>query len=195
VSDGMFGAPSVMGIDWKTLYGKLLAIFPYGREVTNTRFGESACVRADVYDLDAGLPVSMDALIFPKALVRQTGGVEPGKAVIGRLGQGEARGGQNAPWVLQDPTPEDFERARAYFAANPARAAIKYGGVSRTPVPQAQPYQPQPPQQPAAVPPPQPSAGPYATPGAPPVPPGGHPVPYNPSSYPTPPGPQGEPPY
>ena len=67
MTDGMFDGPAVMGVDWKTLYGKLLAIFPYGREIAVTRFGESACVRADIYDLAATEPVSLDALIFPKA--------------------------------------------------------------------------------------------------------------------------------
>lgn len=124
MTDDMLAGPSVMGVDWNTLRGRLLAVFPYGRETAMTRFGESACVRADIYDLDVGEPVSMDALIFPRALVRQSSGIEPGKAVIGRLGQGEARGGQNAPWILLDPAPEDFDRARAYFAQHKPRAVI-----------------------------------------------------------------------
>lgn len=153
------GPSSVDAIEWKSLYGKLLAIYPYGREVAATKFGEKACVRADVYDLDAGLPVSMDALIFPRALVMQCGGIPRGKAVVGRLGQGESRGGQQPPWKLSDPTPEDLARAQAYFAAHPARIHAMLGRTPPSPVPQqqqpvqqsAQPvygYQP-PPSQPA----------------------------------------------
>lgn len=168
-----FSGPSnVDAIEWKSLYGKLLAIWPYGREVTGTKFGEKACIRADVYDLDAGMPVSMDALIFPRALVMQCGGIPRGKAVIGRLGQGESRGGQTPPWKLSDPTPEDLARAQAYFAAKPPRIHSMLGR-SPSPTPSYQPtqqvqqppaqpayqyppQQPQPPQQPVYPPPQQP---------------------------------------
>ncbi len=124
MSDDLFSGPSAMGIDWKSLYGKLLAIFPYGKEFVNTRFGESDAVRADIYNVDEGVLVTPDALVFPRALVLQLAGVEMGRAVLGRLAQGEARGGQSAPWILQDPTPEDYARARALFEAKPARAMI-----------------------------------------------------------------------
>lgn len=117
-----FGGPSsVESIDWKTLFGKLLAIWPYGREMVVTRFGEKAAIRADVYDLDSGVPVSMDALIFPRALVMQLGSTVRGRAVVGRLAQGESRNAQTPPWKLMDPTPEDLARASAYFSANPPR--------------------------------------------------------------------------
>jgi hypothetical protein len=124
MSDDLFSGPSAMGIDWKSLYGKLLAIFPYGKEFVNTRFGESDAVRADIYNVDEGVLVTPDALVFPRALVLQLGGVDMGRAVLGRLGQGEARGGQSAPWILQDPSPEDYAKARALFEAKPARAMI-----------------------------------------------------------------------
>jgi hypothetical protein len=143
------GPSSVDAVDWKSLYGKLLAIWPYGREVVGTKFGEKAAIRADIYDLDAGMPVSMDALIFPRALVMQCGGIPRGKAVIGRLGQGESRGGQNPPWKITDPTPEDLARAQAYFAAKPARIHAMQGRTAppsptSQPVAQPQPAQPQP---------------------------------------------------
>lgn len=149
------GPSSVDAIEWKSLYGKLLAIYPYGREVTGTKFGEKACIRADVYDLDGGLPVSMDALIFPRALVMQCSGVPRGRAVVGRLGQGESRGGQQPPWKLADPTPEDLARAQAYFAAHPARIHSMLGRTPPSPGPQQQ----QPVQQPAPQQPAQPAYG------------------------------------
>lgn len=137
-----FGGPSAFeSIDWKGLYGRLLAIWPYGREVTATRFGEKPAIRADVYDLDARKPVSMDALIFPRALVMQLGATVQGKCVVGRLGQGEARGGQKPPWKLSDPTPEDVAAASSYFSANPPRIYTIIGRPSPQPV---QPPQPAP---------------------------------------------------
>jgi hypothetical protein len=138
------GPSSVDAIEWKSLYGKLLAIWPYGREMVGTKFGEKQAIRADVYDLDAGMPVSMDALIFPRALVMQCGGVPRGKAVIGRLGQGESRSGQNAPWKLADPTPEDLARAQAYFAAKPARIQSMQGRAQPPNPATQQPAQQQP---------------------------------------------------
>lgn len=137
-NDDIFSGPgSVSQIDWKGLYGKLLAIFPYSSETVATRFGERRAVRADVYDLDGGEPVSLDALVFGSAMVMQLASIAPGKCVVGRLGQGEARGGQNPPWKLSDPRPEDIEKARAYFAQYPPRAVP--GGVFT-----AQQRQPQP---------------------------------------------------
>jgi hypothetical protein len=140
-NDDIFSGPgSITQIDWKGLYGKLLAIFPYGTETVQTRFGEGRAVRADVYDLDGGEPVSLDALIFGKALVIQLSSIQPGKAVVGRLGQAEARGGNNPAWLLADPTPADIEKARAYFAQHPPRAVP--GGAFTAQQRPAQPQQP-----------------------------------------------------
>ncbi len=117
-----FGGPnSVEAVVWRDLFGRLLAIWPYGREMVETKYGEKAAVRADIYDLDAGAPVAMDALIFPRALVMQTSSTPHGKAVVGRLGQGEPRAGGVAPWKLADPTPGELQRAMSYFGANPSR--------------------------------------------------------------------------
>lgn len=136
MTDDIFNAPGGMGVDWKTLYGRLLAIFPTGeKEVINTRYGLADSVRGDLYDIDAGRVVTLDAPLFGRALVRQISGIERGKAVVGRLTQGQAQGGQNAPWLLSDPTPEDYAKVRAYFAAHPARSMKG----PQTPVQPAQP--------------------------------------------------------
>lgn len=117
-----FGGPAAFAAtDWKGYYGHLLVIWPYSREEVSTRFGEKPAIRADIYDLDADGDAAMDALVFPRALVMQLSGVTPGRAVVGRLGQGESRGGQAAPWKLANPTPDDLQRAAAHFANRPAR--------------------------------------------------------------------------
>ena len=50
-----------------------------------------------------------DQLVFGKALVPRLTGDTDTKA--GRLGQGLAKPGQSAPWVLDDPTDDDIARA------------------------------------------------------------------------------------
>lgn len=174
-----FTAPSTVDpIQWKDLYGRLLAIWPYGRETTDTKFGaDKACVRADIYDLDEGKPIGMDSLIFPRALVMQCSGTPRGKAVLGRLGQGESRNGQTPPWKLSDPTPEDIARASAYFSANPARIHAMSGRPA-TPAPQVS-YS-------APVTAPAPTQVTYAQPPAQPV----YVAPPPQQSYPVPPQPQ-----
>ncbi len=133
MTDDFTGPSSVEAIQWKDLFGRLLAIWPYGREMVMTKFGEKAAVRADVYDLDAGAPIAMDALIFPRALVMQVASIPHGKAVVGRLGQGESRSGQQPPWKLADPTPGELQRATSYFGANPSR--VQQLSSSAPPVP------------------------------------------------------------
>lgn len=153
MSDDFSGPGKIDTIEWKSVYGKLLAIWPYGREEVQTKFGLKPAIRADVYDLDANEAVSMDALIFPRALVMQLSSIVKGKAVVGRLGQGESRSGQAPPWKLMDPTPEDLARAASYFAVNKPRIHYMMAQTQQQPVPQ----QPQQQQQPSGYQPAQPS--------------------------------------
>jgi hypothetical protein len=164
--DILTGPGSASQVDWKALYLHLLVIFPYSVESVATQFGQKNAVRADIYDVDTGLPL-LDALIFPAKLAGQTQGCEPGKAVVGRLTLGEAKGGQNAPWMLEDPTEADFTRARAYLAARPPRPVP----TSTLRQPAATPaQQPTPPQQPQWTPQPQQPAAQQWQPQAPPQP-------------------------
>lgn len=100
-------------IDLNKLKGSLLYITVH--EVVKemmTKYGASDAVRADVAVLDGDEKgtVLHDALFFPKVLFRQlsgaAGSVDPN--IIGRLGQGEAKSGQDAPWVLSEPTEADL---------------------------------------------------------------------------------------
>ena len=84
-----------------------------------TALGEKDAIRADVAILDgnqAGEAID-DALVFPRVLIGQlrskTGGM-----VLGRLGQGTAKPGQNAPWKLDEPTEADRVLGRAHLAKN-----------------------------------------------------------------------------
>ena len=82
-----------------------------------TANGERDAIRATVHDIDAGETYE-DSLIFPTVLVgslRQ----RVGEKVLGRIGQGVAKPGQNAPWVLNDASGDQAAAtaASAYLAA------------------------------------------------------------------------------
>lgn len=110
-----YASPSAPGdsIDWKQINGSLLLIQPLAIE-TNipTVHGPATAVRASVTVVDgprAG-EVHEDALIFPRVLQGQVRS-KIGAKVLGRLGQGVAKPGQTAPWMLQEATPQDIETA------------------------------------------------------------------------------------
>lgn len=82
-----------------------------------TSLGEKDAVKATVHDVDAQTTTE-DALIFPKVLVGSLKG-RVGQKVLGTLGQGVAKPGQNAPWVINDASGDAAAAARAtaYLAA------------------------------------------------------------------------------
>ncbi|MDA3624286.1 hypothetical protein OU415_02490 [Saccharopolyspora sp. WRP15-2] len=121
MSDQFDGPGSASGITWADLNGRLLLITPHEKDVmVNTAFGENSAVRADVVVLDgpdAGEEYA-DTLIFPKVLQGQVkGNAGTGRMNLGRLGQGQKKPGQSAPWMLGDPTDADKEVARRYLAS------------------------------------------------------------------------------
>jgi hypothetical protein len=121
MTDPFDGPGSTSGIDWEDLKGRLLLITPH--EVIaefKTVHGTGPTVRADVVVLDGpDSPIDfVDTLIFPKVLqgqVRSNAGT--GRMNLGRLGQGEKKPGQSAPWMLGEPTDEDKAIARRHLNA------------------------------------------------------------------------------
>lgn len=118
-----FGAPSTAtGIKWADLKGSLLLFTVHGIENgIKTVHGDAQAARVDVVVLDgadSGTKYA-DTLVFPKVLISQ---VKPsvGGMVLGRLGQGTAKPGQSAPWLLAEATDSDKDVARAYLAKNAA---------------------------------------------------------------------------
>lgn len=113
----MFDKPaSAIGIQWADHKGRLMLIEPHAVETgVKTSLGEKDAVRADVtiIDADGGPQEFHDTLIFPRVLMSQTRSMI-GKKVLGRLGQGQAKPGQNAPWRLEDPTDADIAAGTAY---------------------------------------------------------------------------------
>lgn len=134
MSTDMFSSPaSTTGIDWKASLGHLLLVTPLSlEENVNTSLGAKDAVRADITDLDTG-DVYTDVLVFPRVLIGQLRSKIGGK-VLGRLGQGTAKPGQSAPWLLQDFTPDDAKKASDYIAkqAQPAFTAASSDAAPTT---------------------------------------------------------------
>jgi hypothetical protein len=111
--------------------GRLLLIERPGTiEEVNTVNGLAQAIRADITVIDApGGPLVMrGALIFGRALVGTISRTGPG-GLLGRLAQGQAKGNQNPPWILNEYSPADGELATRYVASR--------GGVG-TPAPAVQ---------------------------------------------------------
>ena len=114
-----FAAPaSATGIDWNELNGHLIVVDVEAHETgIVTANGERDAIRATVHDID-GQQTDEDVLIFPKVLVSN---LRPrvGQKVLGRVGQGVAKPGQNPPWILTDASADAdaSARATAYLAA------------------------------------------------------------------------------
>src|SRR5262245_10371823 len=107
-----------IGIRWADYEGRLLLFDVHAVEASiSTGFGERTAVRAyvQVIDGDTAGEGYADTLVFPKVLQSQLR-TSVGRKVLGRLGRGEAKSGQNAPWKLADPTDEDKKLAREYLA-------------------------------------------------------------------------------
>jgi hypothetical protein len=105
------GEPSA-GIQWDDHNDALLVVQPRSLEKVSTRYGQSDAVKARVSVIDgSGTPADYpDTLIFPKLLLAQTRD-KLGEKVLGRLGKGVAKPGQDAPWVLNEPSENDYQIA------------------------------------------------------------------------------------
>ena len=110
---------SATAIDLNALNGRLLLIKPSRVEVgVATSLGPRDATVADVHVLDGDDPAGprKDAFIWPKVLQAQLRSkVGTGRYVLGRLTQGVAKPGQNAPWKLADATEDDARAARRYL--------------------------------------------------------------------------------
>jgi len=111
------------GVDWGSLQNRLLLfdVIDIEKEI-NTVHGVKDAVRADLAVLDgpeAGKRYD-NTLVFPGVLISQLKS-KTGKKVLGRLGTGEKKQGQNAPWKLLTATDTDKATAQRYLASYTAR--------------------------------------------------------------------------
>jgi len=76
-----------------------------------TSLGDRDAIRATVHDITAEHTYE-DTLIFPKVLI---GSLKSriGQKVLGTIGQGVAKPGQNAPWVINDASGDQAAAAAA----------------------------------------------------------------------------------
>lgn len=83
-----------------------------------TSFGEREAVSCDVHVLDGakGGEVLENALIFQGGLIGSLRSAAGGDPVLGRIGQGIAKPGQTAPYILSEFTDADAALASGYIA-------------------------------------------------------------------------------
>jgi hypothetical protein len=118
----MFQQPS-QGDQFKAaeLVGSLVLIYVLElREDVTTSFGPADAIAADIHVLQG--PGAGDSykntLIFQKALIGSLRGAIGGDPVLGRVGQGTAKPGQSAPYILHPYTDADAAVATAWIQAN-----------------------------------------------------------------------------
>jgi hypothetical protein len=111
---------SAAALDLTELNGRLLLIEPLRVETgVKTTLGDRDVTVVNLHELDgpdAG-EVHDEAFVWPRVLqIQLRPKVGSGRYVLGRLGQGVAKPGQNAPWKLFDATDADKEAADTYLA-------------------------------------------------------------------------------
>lgn len=131
MTDSPFADPApASGIQYDQLKGRLLVVEPHALEPKiSTTLGEKDAIRADLHIIDQDEPETFeDALIFPRVLISQ---LRPriGQMVLGRLEQGVAKPGQNAPWRIAEATVQDqalggewLRKRKSFATPSPAPA-------------------------------------------------------------------------
>jgi hypothetical protein len=122
------------------LQGHLLIIKPveYKTGIT-TSLGEAEAIEVDLIDLDTN--TEHNSVLFFNVALRSALKSNIGKSVLARIGQGVAKPGKSAPWILINATDSqaDIDKATAYLAGTiaPVSAAKVVDGVTVTPEIQA----------------------------------------------------------
>ena len=122
----MFTAPTQGGGDSvkvADLAGKLLIITPieHKREIT-TVHGVTDAVEVNIVDLDGDS--THDNILFFNIALKNALKDKIGQRVLARIGQGSAKPGKSAPWILIDATgnPDDLAKANAFIGGGNAKA-------------------------------------------------------------------------
>lgn len=118
MSEFVSAAPPSGGITWADHKGALMILEPLSVEAgIKTAFGDADAVKANVHVLTGPDTADeyADCLVFPKLLASQLRS-QIGNKVVGRLGQGSAKPGQSAPWLLEEASAEDIEKAKAFLS-------------------------------------------------------------------------------
>ena len=106
------------------LAGKLLIIEPVEYKTgIDTVHGKAEAVEVNVVDLDNN-NAKHDSLLWFNVALRNALKTKIGQKVLARVGQGAAKPGKSAPWILIDATgdPAAIAKANAYLTSAPAPA-------------------------------------------------------------------------
>jgi hypothetical protein len=119
----MFQQPSQGDrVDMKDLFGSLVLIWAKEyREGITTPFGEKDAINADIHVLDGakGGEKFESTFVFGGALIGSLKSSIGGDPVLGRIGQGVSKPGQNAPWIINPFTDADAALATGYIQRMP----------------------------------------------------------------------------
>jgi len=130
-----FTAPSASEFSVKPadLQGHLLIITPVEYKTgINTSLGEAEAIEVNLVDLDTG--EKHDSVLFFNVALRSSLKPNIGKQVLARIGQGVAKPGKSAPWILVNATdnPDDVAKATAYLAGSITAPATSAPSASPT---------------------------------------------------------------
>lgn len=121
----------------KDLLGELVLFTPTEHvEEVQTDFGTKDAVMANLVVLTGeGGPVEYDdQMIFQGSLIGQLKRKIPGnRKLLGVIARGEAKKGQNAPYVLTAPTDEQKQMARDFLAGRVVQAATEPAAADEDP--------------------------------------------------------------
>lgn len=122
-STDLFGDPAGLGDQWKAAdhIGILCAFVDGSREKVDTRFGNdqdaTKCRYIIALDGDDAGTVYENAILFGN-ISKDAYSDRGAPIVLGRVTVGQAKKGQNPPFILEAATDEDKQIAAAWFTAN-----------------------------------------------------------------------------
>ena len=121
----MFASPGATGGGWAVADAEnhLVVVEVHSHEQNiPTSLGDRDAIKATVHDITDGESHD-DVLIFPKVLVGSLKN-RVGQKVLGTVGKGVAKPGQNAPWVLFDAAADkkSVDAATAYLTGQVAES-------------------------------------------------------------------------
>jgi len=121
-----FSAPSMSesGPKVADLAGQLLIITPTDYKIgIKTIHGDAEAVEVSLVNLDTNK--SYDSVLFFNVALRNSLKQKIGQKVLARIGQGTAKPGKSAPWILLDATTvaAALAKANAYLGSAPVATA------------------------------------------------------------------------
>jgi hypothetical protein len=121
-----FSAPSsnTESVKVADLNGHLLILEPMEYKIgIPTVHGDADAIEVNINDLDTGQ--SHQSVLFFNVALKNSLKSKIGQKVLARIGQGAAKPGKSAPWILLDATgdAEAVAKANAFIAGAPAVAS------------------------------------------------------------------------